>query len=482
MTRDVCRFDPPSLLSEDKEARGLGRGAFGDVDLRAPARGTVVDYDPALRSYTVQAIPAAASPMPGVGRVLQDPHDSSVLARGTEVLIEFGLVPGIPMITGVCVLPLASSDEVGMQRVSEVPGVGAQDPVYSQTSGAGPRSRGDEVAEDAMGGDYLRSGPDGETIGLLRGGVGLLKGSALAQVRCIGPKDTVEVIAGRYRVVTSAGELRAGNDGGKPNISLRAGANQTTETGADEENWTIHLDVGSVGDLVRLQVTTPGGQTLTDLHVSADGKLTVLAAGGIDLISGGDEPLTVQVEGDEVRAVRGAKTCDVSKDSSSTVGGNRACLTQGDHTEVVAGTHRSQAKTEERVVDEASRSTHGGAVYSKLKASAALVAVRKVVAQLQGGADLVGDLRLAGSLEVGCGGSAVDDDAGSTLTATLTPASDAACLYNALEQLMQALFTAIDTHTHPCSGVLASAPTAPPSIAAKQLLSRVKSSKLKLGG
>jgi hypothetical protein len=248
---------------------------------RRPARwetGIIRDYRAATRTYVVQ-LSSGREPreMP---RLVRDPGDTAILPRDTLVVVHDEL--GFPVIDSV--LPQAPTNpvELAPTRVSEVRGVGGEDPVYAPPSDAATFRQPNDPT-DVLSGDRVMAGQDGNLMAVLTGGTNVVKSSPFAQVRTHALNDMVEIISRVYRHITAMGDLRITNDGGKTSLIWRAGADQSTENGAGEENWTLRLDAGATGDLFNFEVTTPHGNTLAKIHMAADGRLEFTGVGGVDV-------------------------------------------------------------------------------------------------------------------------------------------------------------------------------------------------------
>jgi len=244
---------------------------------------TVGDYSPQSQTYTVFG--GSAGPMPEVRRFVQDPGEVGILARGTEVVVHHEL--GFPVIAAVLKSVSTNAVEVNPARISEVRGVGGEDGVYAQQNAASSvRPPNDPI--DLLQDDWARKSKQNNMIGVLSGGTNIMSSSPMAQIRThsTGTKDLVEVCADVYRHISSMGNMEIINNGGKTSLIWRAGADQSTENGAHAENWTLRLDAGAEGDLFRFKVTTPHNNTLCEIHMSADGRISLTGVAGIDISSG----------------------------------------------------------------------------------------------------------------------------------------------------------------------------------------------------
>lgn len=301
---------------------------------RAWETGVIKDYSPATRTYTVQ-LTSGRTPLE-MPRIIRDPGDTSVLKRNTLVVVHDEL--GFPVIDGILPVAATNPTELSPARVSEIRGIGGEDPVYAPGDDAATHRQPNEPM-DVLGGDWVQAGEQGNLFAALAGGVNVVKSSPFAQIRTHALVDMVEIFAKVYRHISSMGDFNIVNDGGKTSLIWRAAADQTTENGAGEENWTIRLDVGATGDLFNFEITTPAGNTLSRIHMSADGRLEFTGVGGIDFTSGtggtyredivGDKQSTIKgaatevVRGNKVEQIRGQNDVQVSKTASFTVGDSK---------------------------------------------------------------------------------------------------------------------------------------------------------------
>lgn len=242
-------------------------------------RATVVGIDPSRDAYRVRT---QSGRVFVCTRLHHDVGDHSRLPVGSQVAVDYRLGPGY--ITFI--LP----DEVGEDPNAETAGItdtaghGGDDPTFQRNFRIGGRSPG--APNDILPGDFVKSSPDGASIGALHGKVALLRGSPLAQVRALGSADMVHLVSGVFRHDSWAGHSQIINEDGKTSFIVRMGSDQLTETGPDEDRYTVRLDVGHTGDLINLRVTTPDNQELFRFHVSAEGRLNIYARGGVGQMGG----------------------------------------------------------------------------------------------------------------------------------------------------------------------------------------------------
>lgn len=254
-----------------------------------------------------------------MGRLKTHPGDSTLLPPRTPVRVSFAL--GLPYIDGV--LPTetrAPDDRQNPTSITDVPGHGGDDPVFSRNFGASARADGEP--SDVMPGDFVGQGPDGSSVAALHGRVAQLKASPLAQIQAFGDTDTVRIAAGLYQLITWMGESKVVNDEGKTSFIWRGGSDQLTQTGADEERYTLKLDVGHTGDVLRFEVSNREGQPVFRLHVSPEGRVDVFAAGGVSTHGGNGAQRQPRVtQGSSEETITGAASRIVERDASTTVRG-----------------------------------------------------------------------------------------------------------------------------------------------------------------
>lgn len=186
------------------------------------------------------------------------------------------------------------------------------------------------------------------------------------------------MIARRMQQFTDFGELKIENDQGRTSLILRAGSNQTTETGLDEQHWTIRLDLGATGDILDFKITEPEGRLLFRLHAGSNGQIQIYGDGGVDLSSGnngsgrmrhdviGDHATAItgdmsrDVKGNVTTTVEGAVTSVIANDDIHTIGRNCTVFIGGDNdigisgsaTQAIAGARKTQiGKDDETTVD-----------------------------------------------------------------------------------------------------------------------------------
>lgn len=287
-------------------AAGLGRVGGGNWEL-----GVIATYNSATHTSVVRT---------HSGRTLQDVPQIKATASGfdhiptgTTVVVAYDL--GFPAIIGCLDLPRQSASATLSPTLTGVDGVGDADPTQI-TQGTSNYKPGN-APTDMGAGDWAQVGTLGNHVAVMEGGVTLM-GSPTAHIQSIGPSGTLRAIARRFQQFSDFGEMRIENDQGKTSYILRAGSNQATQTGVDEQHWTIRLDLGATGDIVDFRIQEPTGKILFRLHAGPDGRVQIYGDGGVDLSSGAAG--TAEMRHD----IAGSRTAEIDADDTQNVGGAAA--------------------------------------------------------------------------------------------------------------------------------------------------------------
>lgn len=280
------------------------------------------------------------------------------LQTGTQVVISWDL--GTPLIVGILDLVGPAQTAIPAPTLTGVAGVGRDDP--TQPTEGSSNYRPPHAPTDMGGGDWAQVGTLGNHVAVLEGGLTLL-GAPTAQVQSHATQGILRYVARVMEGINDFGQWRMENRQGRTSFVLRAGSNQTTQTGLDEQHWTIQLDLGATGDVFDFKILEPEGKTLFRLHAGSDGRVQLYGDGGVDVSSGaggvaeqrhdvagkrstsivGDDVHAVQgshtrlVDGDHVAGTGGDETRSVAGDATFFVGGDYASGVGGDHAAVVAG-------------------------------------------------------------------------------------------------------------------------------------------------
>jgi hypothetical protein len=291
-------------------------------------KGVIIEQFPATHSYTVQT--ERSGKLRGVMRIAHSPGDKKMFPEGTQVCITHDFGP--PMILGVLNYTTQVEAEDAPTSITGVEGTGADDAINPTDANA--NFRPNSTPRDLAPNDSVEVGPMGNVIGVLDGGVNVIKSTDFAQIRTHLVNDLVEILSDKFRHFTSMGFSEVKNDGGRTSYVFRGGTDQLHEAGSDQENWTIRLDLGGTGDLFKFELTEPDGTSVFRIHVTPDGKADLYAAKGFNWKEGEqgtskslkDEitevkgAVTRTIGGEETRKVRGARKTSVSSNDSKNVG------------------------------------------------------------------------------------------------------------------------------------------------------------------
>lgn len=484
------------MSSRDPNATHRGPARHGGVGrptgISAPELATVTSVDTERYAYSVRTM--AGQNLPGLQRKRSSPSDLAVLPVGTTVIVRFDL--NFAYIDGVLSLPAEEATDTGIPVTG-----GSEASVNALTQNyASGAFRANGEPSDLIAGDHVMANKSGARVGVLEGGVAIMVASMLSQIRAHALRNLVEIIARNFRLVTDLGELKIENRDGRVNMSFRGASDQASESGATEQNWTIRMDLGSIGDLFNFELTTPQGQTLFKMHVDSNGRCNIFGLDGVVLQSGarsGEPAVTEQggnfldivrgnrevltdgnassvVQGNTMRTVDGNETASVGNDSSATAvrdwgvsaGRDVSVTAGGKHTTTVndgdCTTKVGQpTKPNGRYAVETLRgrillkSLQGGNIDIETLSGQAKVSARKIM------------LNATGSDSVVLGGEA--------LVAHLAR-------FEQLEILVNAMFTHFDAHTHPTPSGASGIPTVGMKMVLGRLVSAIKSLRVGVAG
>lgn len=350
-----CRLPDDALTL--KKGNDIRQDQFGTQALHFSGRGyqgTIVDCNPDTHTYTVAVSTGdGASNKPGVGRITQSSGDVRMLAIGTRVALstEFGEM----FIVGILPYTSGRDDNENRLNLTGVAGSGGEDPLYAgRPSEANYRTK--NAPRDLGPNDWAEVGEEGNAIAVLGGGVNVMRSSGMSQIRTHLLNDLVEIISRNYKHLSDMGVSEIKNDGGRITWSFRGGADQATEAGSDQENWTIRIDLGAEGDLFRFELTQADGGSNFKFHVDSDGQLSVFTAGGNDEFVGGDKNLKIlgdrttdikgsddqQIRGSQTKSIQGNRDTVVSSSDSTNIGNDKTLSVQRHLTETIGGKHEEK--------------------------------------------------------------------------------------------------------------------------------------------
>lgn len=307
--------------------------------LKKGCQGVIQSVHKETHSYDVTTI-GNTVPLKGIPRLLQNPGDTKLLPIGTRVAISYDY--GHPIILGV--LPYTGSRENNRNDVKLTGQNLTGSAAGTETPEASGNYRAGNIPNDLGPNDNIQVGEDGNMMGLLAGGINIMK-SGFAEVRTHILNDLLELLCRNYKLSTDMGVSEVKNENGRVSWSFRGGTDQLTETGSDQENWTIRFDLGAVGDLFNFELTKPDGATLFKLHVNSDGKLELFALDGIDEFSGANKVSKIlahretTIKGNDTQTIRGSQTKTINGNRTTTVSNSDTHTVGNDLTQSVMRHH-----------------------------------------------------------------------------------------------------------------------------------------------
>lgn len=453
--------------------------------------GAVVEYFSSTHSYRVRTGRGELAEVP---RIARDPGDNTILPVGTIVVLHNDL--GFWVIDGVLKQTPANAQEFNRISVSEAPNIGGNDPQNTQDINAASY-RGSGDPKDMLPNDWVRHSGDGNFMGVLAGGMNTMHSAPFAQVRTHAASNSVEILAHEYRHLSSMGDLEIKNDGGKTSLVWRAGADQSTENGANATNWTLRLDAGAEGNLFRFRVTTPQGQTLSEIHVSPEGKLSLVAADGVDITSNSfredvlgdhasnvDGALAQTIGGEETRSVGADRTTLITQNDKLAVGGGQAVNVTGNQAITIGGGLTQSIGTSSRidVVSGYLDVVLGDlAKLGKDPGSLCFVNYKGDIQVLPGpSGKFTAFGNVPGSIELGADAIPVPRADGSTSNNSV--ATYSAMLFEHFNSMMTTLLNALDTHVHGSAMGPTTNPVVPFTPVVNPQITPIQSLRVKLGG
>jgi hypothetical protein len=335
----------------------LGEFPVSDMGMTQQRRelAEVLEFYPRYFTYRIKTRGAPGSPGQPAGRTLtvprkvENPNVTAPLKNGTVVVVDWSL--GFPYIDGV--LHVGSSKSLVENGSGKAPKLSRKSTVLAKNDAGNigyyvPPG----MPDDAFPGDFAAMSPDGSYIAALQGKEATIYGSEKANVSVFGNEGLVRTVCDHLEQLSSLGILEIKNEGGRANLKFRAAADQLTESGGSEEQWTFHLDIGDKGDFFDLRVTKPDGSTLSRIYLSSDGRIELLGVNGVHLINAGKSPrndvdggdVTRQIMGKLIESVKGSITqttqskrvSNVSEDDQTIVGHNHG-LSINNHQAVTIG-------------------------------------------------------------------------------------------------------------------------------------------------
>lgn len=289
----------------------LGRGEDATWELADVVSYNANTHTTVLRTHT-------GRPLRDVPQIRAGYRDFTLFEIGQTVVVSWDL--GFPAIVGVISIVGPPQEAIAATSLTSVEGVGDNNPL--QPTDGGNNYKPASAPNDMTAGDRAIVGDLGNALAVLMGGITQM-GAPTAMVRSLGAAGLLQTIAQRMISVSDFGQWSVENDQGRTSFILRAGANQSTQTGLDEQHWTIRLDLGASGDLFNFQITDPVGKSLFKMYVGADGRTQIYGDAGVDISSGpnGDNETLHDTAGDRTANVGGDDALAITGDRDVSVGG-----------------------------------------------------------------------------------------------------------------------------------------------------------------
>lgn len=326
--------------------------------------------------------------------------------------------------------------------------------------------------DDLLAGDWLRLGSEGNLVGVLEGGVSVLKGGELSQVIASKVGDLLRLVGRNTDLLSDFGEIKFKNEDGRTSMTLEGGSQQTTESSPHKQNYTIKASLGAAGDTVSFKILKPDGELAHKYHISPTGQVTTVSQSDQKTIKenqhtwvGGEE--TKKVGGDSTTEVDGNASTHTAGSEEKTVGGSFSQRSLQGNFNITSGQEfhlTSLRKSTETVGGDVESPTPGSvAKTTTISNGSWLVDIGNPTAGSSPSA------RSGFKVKTREGNIELNTDVGKVQLKSKRPDSVLlggqrplfhAVLFEALEQYLQAFGTRIDLHTHPT----AAGPTLPPDI------------------
>lgn len=238
----------------------------------------------------------------------------------------------IPQLVDYYPLPAPPENDIAYsESITPIRSVGGEDDLFKTADVASYRPG----ATDLMPGDKIIMGNLGNFLGILSGGLSILRASKLAQIILNKAGDLVQVISRRATIISDFGEVNFRNDNGSTSLEiLGKGGDQESNKHAGPHKYEIRIG-GKMGlfymnlaNLFRLMVDAGGNLLLTanKATVKLQSPPSVEFAGSSHLKIGGTR--SVVTDNDDYSSTAGTRTRKMSKSIS---------ICSGPKNEVVSG-------------------------------------------------------------------------------------------------------------------------------------------------
>ena len=184
----------------------------------------------------------------------------------------------------------------------------------------------------------------GSMLGILSGGLAILKASPLAQIILGKAKDFIHVIARELRIITDFGEMKFHHgSSGRTGMSIIGGAVTGEEANAESGKPTVTVHLGDVPDApdkrIVIMAESVDGEDYGIIGYGVDGNLE--QATSKDHLTSVGRNKEVRVEGGDYTEVDGEQKLSVGGQREVEVAGKMAVSVAGAVTETFGGNHQS---------------------------------------------------------------------------------------------------------------------------------------------
>lgn len=137
---------------------------------------------------------------------------------------------------------------------------------------------------DALPGDKFWRTREGSFFGILRGGVIQAKVHEFCQIMLSKIDALCRIVTRNVQIFTDWGRIDILNDKNNTNMALRIGEDYANNK---QEKFTVHLDVGSIGNLIHLKVVDTAGTQMARAQIFPNGRVELDSAHSIYVTRGG---------------------------------------------------------------------------------------------------------------------------------------------------------------------------------------------------
>ena len=177
--------------------------------------------------------------------------------------------------------PMAPLPPMPKSEVSAIAGVGASVKIPTALTGTlnqQPRLSG-SAPRDVLPGDWLRRSPEGNFVGVLDGGVNIMRSGEFCQIQTIADAKTgdelINIVARTIRMFSGAGVLNFSTDNGKTSMVFGIGADEETESSPNEEFFRVRASMGQDGNLANFRITDAKGKSAYFMQIFPTGDTWV---------------------------------------------------------------------------------------------------------------------------------------------------------------------------------------------------------------